>query len=541
MGSAEQRWSFRNNNYHGKQEQNRNMNMTRRMAEITVLATFILTGCAGTVSPPQTGLEKTNYQQLTSSEEMLDFLEDLDSQEKTAERIIIGTSANGNHLAALLISKDIDRFRQGYAATNTMTVLLIGAQHGMEPSGAEALLLLARDIVNGSLSHYLNDMNFIIIPNSNPDGRNANRRVNGHGVNLSTDFTLLSQPETRAIMGILHRWKPDLVLDIHESALLKKKTLAKEGYLTDFEAQFEGPTNPNVDSRIQTFSCERLLPDIIAQVNARGLPARRYIGEITSTSQVITHGGVSLRNVRNMAGMLGSFSFLLENRLDPSTGSYPTPRNIQVRVQKQYLCISGFLERCRGYQNDITAITQAVRESWKKPENEEMLYFAFTYVPDTMKEEITLPLRKLDTGQPVECTFPYFGAIAGDAPLMLPESYIITTHQKALAGFLTRHQIAYQIVDRPVEINVGIQRVLKISPAADFSDKGRIEYQTLERTVQYTLRPGDMIVFRDQPARRLIPLLLEIQSGASIFATPEYAPLVKTGEDFFIFRGNSMG
>ena len=65
-----------------------------------------------------------------------------------------------------------------------MTVVLIGAQHGVEPSGAEALLITVRDIVEKKLSSFLDDMNFIIIPVNNPDGRNVHLRVNGNKVTL---------------------------------------------------------------------------------------------------------------------------------------------------------------------------------------------------------------------------------------------------------------------------------------------------------------------------------------------------------------------
>jgi|GEM_PF-4247614 len=95
--------------------------------------------------------------------------------------------------------------------------------------------------------------------------------------------------------------------DVHESAILKKKSLGRERYLTDFEAQFEVANNPNVDSEIRSMSLNRLLPEIIACVRSQGLSAQRYIGEITSTSQAITNGGLSLRNIRNKAGILRAY------------------------------------------------------------------------------------------------------------------------------------------------------------------------------------------------------------------------------------------
>jgi hypothetical protein len=39
-----------------------------------------------------------------------------------------------------------------------------------------------------------------------------------------------------------------------------------------------------------------------------------------------------------------------------------------------------------------------------------------------------------------------------------------------------------------------------------------------------------------QPARRLIPLLLEPRSNAGFFQDPSLAELLEVGEEFFIYR-----
>lgn len=510
-------------------------------------------GCVHKPAALLTGLERTNYCHLTTSQEISDFLGELSDRNDTAEKVTLGKSALGSPLDGLLISKEMNQFKDGrFSHHDKMTVMLIGSQHGMEPSGAEALLLLAKEIVEGSLAVYLEDMNFILIPNSNPDGKNSNRRVNGNKVNLSTDFTILSQPESRAIADALRIWEPELVLDIHESAVLKKKTLAKQGFLIDFEAQFEAANNPNVDKLIRTFSFGTLLLEIISRVNAQGLHAQRYIGEITNINQTVTHGGLSLRNLRNMAGMAGSFSFLLENRLDPSTGSYPTPRNIRERVAKQYLCISAFLDVCRNHRAEIMDICRHARISWftrrggnhhewKDRQKEEPLYLSFAYVSDEKEPQITLPLRKLETGEPVKHSFRYNGVAAGTAPFTPPSSYIITAHHGLMRDFLDRHHIDYRIYKTEeqtaaVSFPVTIQKILRRKALTGSQGKNIFENSLQERSEKYFLHQGDIIVSLEQPVRKLIPLFLELQSAGSIFNFPEYSELIKENSDFFIFR-----
>ncbi|NIS60506.1 MAG: hypothetical protein GTO13_07370 [Proteobacteria bacterium] len=481
-----------------------------------------------------TGLERNGYTRLTSSSEISGFLAELSSRYTSAERVTIATSALGSPVEALLISSELDRFKDGNSDSDKITVMLVGSQHGTETSGAEALLLVARDVLEAKLGSYREDMDFVFIPNSNPDGRNLERTKNGNGININRNYTILSEPESRGIINAMHRWRPEVVLDVHESAVLKKKSLARQGYLTDFEAQFEAANNPNVDRGIRIFSFKRLLPEIIARVKARGLAAQRYVKEITSIHQPITHGGLTLRNLRNMAGMLGAFSFLLENRLDPSTGTYPTPRNIRVRVSKQYLSIMSFLESCRTHRSEMATLSRNARMKWKNPHDEAPLYLAFSYVADPNQPEITLPLRKIDTGELIRNTFRYHGSVESHTPMVLPSSYVITDYQELIREILSRNHIHYQVVEKAAETFVKIKRIKDRKVEVMSTGQHQAHYSVIERTAKYLVPPGDLVVNLNQPARRLIALLLEIESFSSIFNADEYLPLVEKGNDFFI-------
>lgn len=512
------------------------MKPASKITALIVVFLLVASCSVGRQGPLLTRLEESGYAHLTSSAEITMFLTELSKRNPAAERVTIARSALGSSVETLLISSEIDRFKNGHCSNDKVTAMLIGSQHGMEPSGAEALLLISRDIIEGQLAAWLEDMNFVIIPNGNPDGRDSKRRVNGNGVNLSTNFTVLSETETRGILDALHKWKPEVVLDVHESAVLKKKSLGRQGYLTDFEAQFEPANNPNVDERIRAFSFNHLLPEVVELVNSAGLPAQRYIGEITSIHQPITHGGLSLRNLRNMAGMMGSFSFLLENRLDPSSGNYPTPRNICARVAKQYLCIWAFLTCCRAHQSEIMKFSRNARMRWTRGEDEEPLYLFYAYGADRNRPQITLPLRKRETGELVKRTFEYRGAVEHHSPLRVPAYYIVTEHQNLIKDLLDRHRIAYETAEQPVEVVVQIQYNLPGQGRTTGPQEGSNNHVVRERVERYTIKRGDLIVGLDQPARRLIPLLLELQSLSNILNSKEYRHIVQADNDFFVYR-----
>lgn len=484
----------------------------------------------------RTPLESSGYRQLTRSHEIASFLTQLADGYALTEKITIAVSALGNPVDAMLVSSNLDRFKDASPDGNKLTVMLVGSQHGTEPSGAEALLLAARDLVTGNLSAYLRYMNFIVIPNSNPDGRDLKRRTNSNSVNLSTNFVVLTEPECRGLIDALHRWRPHVVLDIHESAVLKKKSLAKQGYLTDFEAQFEAANNPNVDEGIRAFSFARLLPDIIERINTQGLPAQRYIGEITSIHQPITHGGLSLRNLRNMAGMLQTFSFLVENRLDPSTGTYATPRNIRARVAKQYLSIVSFLESCRNHRSEIITLSQTARMRWKNPRHNRPVFLDTRYATDPARPQITLPLQKIDTGALTQHTFNYHGSIMAEQAMTPPGAYIITSHQGFFQHFLSRHHITYSRKNRSARC-VRIPSIVKRHAKTEEIEKGEgVVYTIEEHQKNYITDPNDLFIALNQPLQNLIPLLLELQSSSSLFYTKEYRHLAEDQNDFFIYK-----
>lgn len=484
-----------------------------------------------------TELEESGYTHITGSSEISVFLSELSHRSAVAEKITIGTSVLGRPIEALLISKEINWFKDGYSPKGKITVMLVASQHGTEPSGAEALLLISREIAKGKLKSYLEDINFIIIPNSNPDGRDLHRRVNGNGVNLSTNFIILSEPESRVIIDVLFRWRPEVILDVHESAVLKKKSLGKQGYLIDFEAQFESANNPNVDREIRNFCYKKLLPGIITSVKEKGLSAQRYIGEITDINQVISHGGLSLRNLRNMAGVMGIFSFLLENRLDPSTGTYPTPKNIRKRVAKQYLCISSFIKCLQGHYSEIIKLSRNSYNKGRFQKNKCPIYLFYNYIVDPKKPEISLMLRKLDTNEPVELSFNYHSIESKFFPLIMPMSYIVTNHQELIRGFLDLHHIKYEKIKSRYSTSIPVTIKKILGKEAVKKSKGQIYYDYIvEKYIkEYTIKKGDLIINLEQPTYKLIALFLEPQSLSSIFNYDRYSYLVEQNTDFFIY------
>jgi protein MpaA len=102
------------------------------------------------------------------------------------------------------------------------TILFVGGQHGNEPAGATLARALARH-----LTHRASDAmgcRVLVIPTLNPDGLLAGTRANANGVDLNRDFPASNasagehtpQPETRFVIDLLARYRPAVVVSIHQ-------------------------------------------------------------------------------------------------------------------------------------------------------------------------------------------------------------------------------------------------------------------------------------------------------------------------------------
>jgi len=472
-----------------------------------------------------TPLEKAEFGRLPKNREIVAFLRRLCRVSPDLSAAAHRRSAGGRQILAV-------RARRGSAASGRLRVMIVGSQHGRETSGAEALQMVVRDFAERRLPPALLRLDLLVLPCANPDGRDLERQNNANKVNLNSDYVLLSQPESRAISAAIDDFRPHVLLDVHESSLLKRRTLGKEGYLTDFEAQFDPACHPAIDDGLRRLGLGLMLPRVLAAVNARGLDARRYVGEISSVRATISHGSLSARKLRSHAGLRGVLAMLLENRLDRSDEVFPTPRNIAVRAAKQYLSIVAFLETCAELDAQIVAGVEAAMRRLANAAQGYRLPLDFEYASDRRKPEISLPYRRIRTGECVLRTQPYRGRVAVTRRVRMPKALAVTRHRQALAKLLDRHGIRYAVLRRPQR-----GRIAELWPAREGPDAAPAGAEpgpptVAERIRHAVLTPGDLWIDLGQPAGRLAALILDPRSSDSVFRMQPWRSMLGDGEAF---------
>ena len=164
----------------------------------------------------------SNRQQFTTQTEMSTWLQSLAGKAGDGQRLdvaTIGTSQRGLPLQALIAVQG--QSTQATALTNNgkPTVLLVGQQRGDEPAGAEALLVVARELSKGGLlSPLLQQINIIIVPRANPDAAQTASPLTADGTDLAQDHLALSTPEAQALAKLSRNYRPVAVLDLREFA-----------------------------------------------------------------------------------------------------------------------------------------------------------------------------------------------------------------------------------------------------------------------------------------------------------------------------------
>jgi Zinc carboxypeptidase len=485
-----------------------------------------------------TPLEQAKFGRLSTSAEISEYLHELAEAYPQARVETIGTSVQGRPLEALVLSSAKGR---DVSQADRVTIEIVGSQHGMEGAGAESLLFIARELLAGSLQYVLRDVDVVLVPNANPDGLEIGKRVNANGVNLNTDFVALSQPESRALVAALRRFQPEAVLDVHESAVLKKNSLAREGYMTDFTAQFELANNPNIVPSLRAFALSDVLTPWIAGVDAAGLDAHRYFGEIRSSRQAVTNGGLSLQNFRNRTGIEGRLSFLMETRLDPKGGVYPTFRNIGARVALQRISIERFLAVLHERRKEILAAVSVARAELRAANVP--LALDVHYIADPQDPPVAIDLQRIADGKRERIEFADSRTVAAAKLLPMPAAYLVRSNQAELAALFDRQGIRYRTIQKPRSID-GVEFVAGPEVAAiDSADTTLVDAlpnptldKARERRVRVQASPGELWIDLNQQRGRLAALILEPRSDSSLFRTPQYFLLVTAGEPLPIYR-----
>ena len=228
--------------------------------------------------------------------------------------LAIGRSQRGEAIEALVLTRASSTDAAALQASGRPTVLLVGQQHGNEPAGSEALLVIARELAQGLLQPVLERINVVIVPRANPDGAASDQRVTTGGLDMNRDHLLLNTPEAQALARLTRDYRPMVVVDAHEYTVVGRY-LEKFGTVQKFDALLQYATTANLPEFLTKAAEEWYRRPLVAALKAQGLSTEWYY--TTSTDPLdkkISMGGTQPDTGRNVNGLKNAVSLLIETR-----------------------------------------------------------------------------------------------------------------------------------------------------------------------------------------------------------------------------------
>jgi len=250
----------------------------------------------------------------------------------------IGRSQRGEEIEALILTRGAGTDPASLLATARPTVLLIGQQHGDEPAGSEALLVVARELSQGLLRPLLDSINVVIVARANPDAADASQRLTAGGLDMTVDHLLLRTPEARALAQVARDYRPAVVIDAREYRLAGRH-LEKFSAIPKHDALLQYATTANLPEFLTKAAEEWYRRPLLAALKTQGLSAEwSHTISDDPADKKVSMGDTLPDSSRNVGGLKNAVSFLLETR-----GVGIGRLDIQRRVHTQVTAISSVL------------------------------------------------------------------------------------------------------------------------------------------------------------------------------------------------------
>ena len=436
-----------------------------------------------------------------------------------------GTSPEGRPIYAVIASKD------GATLDPAKPVLL--AQAGIHPGeidGKDAGMMLLRDIALYGKSDLLDRANLILIPILSVDGHEragAYSRPNQRGPriqgwrhtatnqNLNRDFMKLDQAEMRAVMGLIHKYRPDLYVDIHVTDGIDYQYDVTYGYNGEDGVWSRSPATAK-------WLDDAFKPAMNAALEAQGhIPGELVFAiDDRDPKKGMSDGGLGERFSNGWGSAAHVPTILIENHsLKPH----------EQRVLGTYVFLETALRVLAEKAADLRAAVAADRalRPAEVPANfvadetpvrtrafKGILYETYDS-PASGRPE----LRWLGRADPELWQVPFYGS-KPILTLTRPTAYWVPSYRADLIERLRIHGVQMETAEAPRTVAVDMLRLVdpKVSARTNEGHVPITVTQVRTEARDWTFPPGSVRVPTDQPMGDVAILLLEPQSSESFFA-----------------------
>jgi len=477
-----------------------------------------------------TPLEKSNFSKLTCYSDLMSYLQKIDDLSPKIAIKMIGNSVEGRDIAAAMLHGE-NSF--GSNRSSKPVVLIFAQQHGNEPSGKEAALILIRELALGSLHDILQYLDIIVVPQVNPDGAEKNKRRNSNDMDLNRNHLILSEPEAFALHSIFLKWMPEVTLDVHESNASKKAWFCN-GYIKDAEQMFDCVSNLNIAPKIIKFSKNVFIPQVGKYIQQESFRFHRYIVGGPPNERRIRHSTTNINDGRQSMGIYNTFSFIFEGKRFADVVV-----NIERRTLGQVSGMTAFLKTIIKHRTEILDIVHTSRQQLLK--NSNPVHVRMDYYPDSLQPIVNFPIFDLYSWQQTTMKLENYEPIVRvKKSIDLPLAYLFSPEESRLIKLLTRHHIEMHRLKENTKLKIESYTISNITSIEEEDKPGENVDVNIRSTI-VTMKKGSIVIFLQQKAANLIPLMLEPQSSWSICTERSgrkyrFAEYLKKDKEYPVYR-----
>jgi Zinc carboxypeptidase len=518
----------------------------------------------------RTRAETSNYEETSTYADVMRVVDGLASSSPLVYTESFGKTEEGRDLPLMVISDPKVTTPEAARKLGRPIVFVQANIHAGEVEGKEAILMLARRLTSGDLKALTKQLVIIIAPDYNADGNEKvsvqNRtsqngpvagvgtRENGKGLDLNRDYMKLESAEARALVGLMNKWDPHVLVDLHTT----------NGSYHAYHLTYSPILNPDADSHLVDFSRDKLLPGVRKAVEEKHQFRTYYYGNYSPEN------GGGRENSRVDPANPGDTTWRTFDHRPRFGNNYAGLRN-RIAILSEaysYLDFKGRIDVTAAFVEEIWKAVAANAQRVVQLTAQADRQFTAPSTPKAVELGVDIEIRALpemvdilvgdvkkqlnprsgkDMNQMTDMAVPVkmkdYGIFAATRSQPMPKGWLIpkaTAESPRMAAAMERikwHGLKTETVDEAVQVSVERFRI------SDFVRSERV-FQghrevhltgTLEKA-QLSVAAGSIFIPANQPLARLAFYLLEAESDDGFVAWNIIEDGLTAGATYPIYR-----
>lgn len=470
-------------------------------------------------------LEKSNFTKLTTHVELKQFIHEIDKQSDLIRSEVLAKSVEGRELFAIYFSKD------GFGKDeNKIKVLIFAQQHGNEQSGKEGAVLLINELLKSENQYLFDKIDFVLVPQMNPDGSEKNQRRNGNGMDLNRNHLILSEPETIDLHQLFDKYQFEVTMDVHEYWPFGEEW-KKLGFRRNFDETIGAITNINISEDLRSLSYDKYLPFAFKFISEKGYSVFHYLPGGPPTIDYMRYSTYDINDGRQSFGIQNTLSFIQEGM----NGENYSTDNLEHRAKGQMTGMLGLLKFVYNNKDEVKSLVKTEREKLVANKVSEKVAIQLDHFSDG--RDLELNLLSNFSGKDTTVTVKDFRSVVKSLyDVKRPKGYLIPKSYPELKEWMERHNLKF-VESESNKCDRIEQYFIDSIGTFDF------ERDTIINPYVSTNDVTEKIIFRDyyylpvdQLKNNMIVIALEPKSVLGLVTYKQFEYLIKKDQPFPILR-----